>query len=326
MAGAAGQTAVFDNLSAITRDVYLPGLVDNIFNSNVLFRRLRNKSEFLNGGEFIRQPLLYAKQSAGGSYDAFDVLDTTPTENISNAVLPWSHYYVNVSLAETDLLKNAGDEQVLSLLKAQLKIAEMTMGDNIGTGLYDDGSDSKGIVGLREIVSDSTTYGGVNPSTYSWWKSTVNSTARTKATLATAGATGMLNLLRDMWGDLTIDRDHPTILVTTQDIFDIFWTYFQTAEVQNRPPQDAGMANMGFQFLNFNGVPMVVDDHCPAGYLFMLNENYLHLKIHSDDNFRLEDFQKPTNQRVHIGKLFFSGQLVSSNRRMQGVFTDWANS
>ena len=67
MAGNAGTlAAVFDNLSAITRDTYLDGLIDQIYESNPLLKRLRANVDFVNGGEAIRQPLLYAKNTAKG--------------------------------------------------------------------------------------------------------------------------------------------------------------------------------------------------------------------------------------------------------------------
>ena len=321
MAGASGQTAIFDNLSAITRDVYMPGLVDNIYDSNPLLKRLRAKADFVNGGEFLREQVLYAKNTSKGSYSGYDILNTAPTEKRASAVFAWAHYYVNISIARTDLLKNNGEAAVVRYLESELKSAELDMSDQLGTGIYDNGADADGLVGLREVTGIDRTYGGIDSTTYTWWDSQVDSDTHTRANMAdSTNASFILDQFRDMWGVCTIGRDHPTIILTTQAVWDILWS--QTAD-NGRYNFESGaeLGNIGYQVLQFNGIPVVVDSHCPNGFTFFLNENYLSLKVHPEDDFYFEPFQKPVNQSVHIAKVFWSGQLMCNNPRMQGVFS-----
>ena len=47
----------YDNLSALTKNQYIPLMVDNIFNSNVLTHRLLRKSKATAGGNKVLQPV-----------------------------------------------------------------------------------------------------------------------------------------------------------------------------------------------------------------------------------------------------------------------------
>jgi len=328
MAGAAGFTSIFDNLSAITRDTYLPGLVDNIYDSNPLLKRLRMKADFQSGGEGIREQLLYAKNTAKGSYTGFDILSTAPTEKFASAILPWAHYYVNITISHTDMLKNNNDAQIISLLEAELASAELDMGDILGDGLFDDGSDGTGIVGLRELTGTNRTYAGIDSTTRTFWDSQEVTTTLSLANLAdSTNSAYIITQFRDMWSNCGIGKDNPTLILVTQEVWNVLWselygktTYFVGSNRADSPHAD--LANAGFQVLDFMGAPVVVDSHCPNGFAFFLNEKYLKLIVHTEDDFNFEPFQQPVNQQVNIAKLLWTGQMITSNARMQGVFTD----
>ena len=76
----------YDNLSAMTQDVYIPKLVDNIFKTNILTYRMLKKSIPHGGGTEVVQPVEYASMdSSGGSqsmgfYSGADALTTNEKE------------------------------------------------------------------------------------------------------------------------------------------------------------------------------------------------------------------------------------------------------
>jgi hypothetical protein len=96
--------------------------------------------------------------------------------------------------------------------------------------------------------------------------------------------------------------------------------YYALLQPQQRF-QDSESAKGGFQSLMFNGIPVLADSHCPANHIFFLNENYLHLFVHKDSDFKFEPFQKPVNQAVKVAKIYWTGALGSSNNRMHGVLS-----
>lgn len=298
-----------DQVTAITRKKFIPKLYDNIFDSNILMQRAKSKDWYnkIDGGEKLVVPLSYAQVTASGWYAGAQTLDTSDNQNITGAEYTWKQLYANITIRRDEELKNSGESQVVSLLKSKVQIAEKTMSDLLGTGLFSDGSDSLSIVGLRDIVATDQTVGNIDQSANSWWRGKVDSSS----TVVSMGA------LQTIFGQCTIDNEKPSIGVCTRSIFDLYYALLQ-------PQQrfvDGDVAKGGFNSLMFNSVPIVSDSHCPASHLFFLNEKHLNLSVHKDEDMRMEDFIKPTNQNVKLAKIYWFGALASSNNRLHGKFS-----
>jgi hypothetical protein len=294
----------YDQVTAITQKKFIPKMYDNIFDSNPLLQRAKKKGWYdkLDGGERIVVPLIYASVTASGWYSGAETLDTSDNQNISAAEYTWKQLYANITIRRDEELKNSGDSQILSLVKNKMKIAEKTMADTLGSGLYSDGSDSKAIVGLRDIVATDQTVGGISQVTNSWWQGKVDSSTTVLSLAA----------LQTQHTAATVDNDSPSIGICTRTIYDLYYNLLQ-------PQQrfvDSEVAKGGFTSLMFNGIPIVADSHCPANHLFLLNEDYLHLWVHKDEDMRMEPFVKPINQNIKVAKIYFMGAMGSSNNRM----------
>jgi len=358
-------TINWDSLSSLTRDKFLPVLVDNIFNSNPLAVKLLKNAEKLDGGRKIITPLEYAKNTAQGFYSGYDVLDTTPSDPVTSAVWEWKQAYANISISGEEELKNAGDSMVLSLLKSKMGNAERSLKDLFGSKVFGTGSAAPGsneitaLCGdaqastdvqtegavIDAVAGDSTvmhavgsidncivgynrSLGGVNSDSNTWWDSrfasfAVDSTANaTDATFAemtstTNGVAAISARMTRLYGALTIGSDQPDLIITTQVIYDAYESSLQANKrfVSN----DAGLGDAGFSTLKFKNAAIVADSHCPDSTMLMLNTKYLDFKVHSKRNFSFQDFQKPINQDARTAKIFWMGQLVCTNPRMQGM-------
>lgn len=295
----------WDQVSGITEKVFVPKLVDNIFDSNPLLKRLKEKSyEKLGGGTSIMVPLQYASLSASGWYSGADTLSTSDNENITAAEYAWKQIYANISITRKDELMNSGDAQKVSLVKSKMQAAEKTIMDTMGTAIYNDGTTLNALVGLRAIVSASNTVGGISQSTNSWWAGQVDSSTTTFSIAA----------LQTQYNACSIDADAPTVIMATRANYN---RYYGALQPQQRF-QDSDSAKGGFSSLMFNGTPFIADSHCPSNHIFLLNEKYLHLFVHKDEDFRMEPFVKPINQNVRSGKIYWMGALGSSNNRLHG--------
>jgi hypothetical protein len=200
-----------------------------------------------------------------------------------------------------------GKNQIVNFVKAKVQAAEKSLSSIMGTDLFGDGSTAKAIDGLSLIAAITGTYGDIAKATYSWWQGDVDSTT-TAITVP---------VLRGAIGDITIDGDGPTCLATTQDIYDDIYGLIQPAQRF----ADKDTANAGFTNILFEGKPILVDSHCTASYLHLINENYLEFIVHQDEDFRFEPFIKPTNQNVSTAKIYWAGALTCSNCRMQGLMS-----
>ena len=159
-----------DQLNAITEKFYVKKLFDNIFDSNPLLVKLREGGSYksTSGGTQIYVPLNYATTTASGWYSGADTLSTTDNDNITSAAYDWKSLYAGVSITEEDEMKNSGEAAQLNLLKSKMQIAEKTLKDLLGTGLFSDGTTAKSIVGLRDIVAADQTVGGISQPDRDW--------------------------------------------------------------------------------------------------------------------------------------------------------------
>ena len=295
----------WDQISGITEKKFIKKMADNIFDSNPLLKRLKEKSyEKLDGGTSIMVPLNYATTTASGWYTGADSLSTSDNENITAAEYQWRQIYANISITRLDELKNSGDSAKLSLVKSKVQIAEKTIMDTMGTALYNDGTTLNALVGLKAIVGTASTVGGIAQSTNSWWAGQVDSSTTTFSIAA----------LQAQFNACSVDSDSPTVIMATRANYN---RYYAALQPQQRF-MDSETAKGGFSSLMFNGAPFIADSHCPASHIFILNEKYLHLFVHQDEDMRFEPFQKPINQNVKVAKVFWMGALGSSNNRLHG--------
>lgn len=295
----------WDQISGITEKKFLPLMYDNIFDSNPLLKRLKEKSyEKVDGGTSIMIPLNYAQSTASGWFTGADSLSTADNESITAAEYFWKQLYAAVTITRIDELKNSGDAAKISLVKSKMQIAQKTMADLLGTAVYNAGTTLNAPIGLRAIVAIASTIGGIDQSTNSWWQSTVDSTT----------ATFSIPALQTVFNAISVDSDIPSVIMATRANYNRFYA---TLQPQQRF-MDSDTAKAGFSSLMFNGSPFIADSHCPANHIFLLNEKNLKLFVHKDEDMRLEPFAKPIGQSIKVAKVFWAGGLASSNNRLHG--------
>lgn len=295
-----------DQLSAITQRYIAPKIYDNIFDSNPLLKRMLASGQYksVSGGTSIDLPLNYAQTTANGWYSGADTLDTSENEQLTVARYDWKSLFAGITITEEDELKNGGSAGVLKLLASKAQIAEKTIKDSLGTGLYSDGTTAKSIIGLRDIVAADQTVGGIAQATNSWWQGIVDSTTTTLTIAA----------MNTVFENASIDSEKPTVAVGTRTNYT---RYYNLLQPQQRFT-DSETAKGGFVNLMFNSVPFISDSHAPANHLFFLNEKHLWLCYHPERNFSTEPFQKPLNAQVKVSRILWMGAFGSSNNRLHG--------
>ena len=299
----------YDQITSITRRKYIPKLVDSIFDSDPLLKRAKDKGWYtaVDGGTSILQPLMYAQLTAAGSYAAGGTLSTVDNDSFTSADFAWKFYYANLSISGPDEHKNMGDPQVLDLVKNKVMAAEMTLRDSLGDGLYGTGGTATDIGGLRLIVDSASTVGGIDQSAYSFWQSQKDSTTTTFG----------LSSLQTQFNLISINGKSPSVIMATRANYN---RYFATLQPQQRFI-DTESAKGGFTSLMYSGVPFLAGSKVPANHIFLLNEEFLNLYYHPKRNFALQPFVTSTVQDAKSAKIFWMGNLGTSNCRMHGKFT-----
>jgi len=344
-------------MNALTKEKFIPLLVDNIFNSNIMAQKFLANADLLDGGRKIITPLEIAKASDYiGFYDDYDQLTPATNAPFKQADWEWAQAYAGVTLSNREIGMNAGESQVLSILKAKLKNAQKSLSDLFGDSLFSTSTSltSKSHTSLAPVDNSSTagngdhhvfsnTYGrklgNITSASGDYWdalsKSFTGATASTTLTAndatsaehlaETATNSGVAQIVADMtemYGLCSIDSDQPDIIVTTQVLSDVY----ESALMNKKRFVGTETAVGGFTGLQFKNAVVVVDSHVPDGHMYFLNSNYLDYKTHSARNFQFEDFKTREEYDAVMARIFWMGQFVCTNPRMLGVLTAGATS
>ncbi len=314
----ASPNSSFTDIITTTLQGYSGELADNITNHNALLRQIERKG---NGnvatGRSIVQELEYSENGTVAWYSGAETLDISASETFTAAEFSYKQLAGNVVITGLEEIQNSGREAVHNLLRARIRNLEKSMKNTVATALYatGTGNDGKEFGGLQLLVADTNTneVGGINASTYAWWRnyvydfSTLGVTA-SATTIQTAMNTAHINVVRG--------GDKPDICTAGQT----YWLhYLQSLQVNQRFADDKG-AGAGFTNLTFMGnLPVVYDDQCSATRMYMLNTDYLFLRKAKGRWMRPAGDKASVNQDAMVMPMYAAGNMTVSNRSLQAV-------
>jgi hypothetical protein len=310
----------YGQITAITEKLYIPRMIDNVYDTNALLKRM-NRPEYLKlstGGEKVIAPVISSSTASTAKwYAANDALTTTASDNISAAEFEWKSLFEPIRISRQDLLKNAGDAQKLSLISSKMEIAKSGLQDSLGTGIFSDGSSvPNSIVGLQNLLSTTSTYGGIAVADLASWAASVKSNSAVARSLT-------LGLMQQADGSATFADDiRPTVLVCNQNILDQVWGLFQA----HQRLMSSDMEKLGFEnVLTFNGKPVLADSHAIADAICFIDEKHVFLQVMKDENMRVETLEKLESANAMLTKIFWMGALVCNSRRSNCLLSDIAH-
>lgn len=302
-------------LVTTTINNYHREFADNVSNSNALTALLRqgNRIRVIDGGKAIACPLAYAEETFAW-YSGVELLSRAVAETISEADYSPANAVASVTLSGPDLAKNRGRERILNLLEGKLDNAEATMKNNITKAIYGDGTVAKSFAGLKAMVTDAGTgtVGGINSTTWTFWKNQFQSIARSTGLQYPALKAGM----NALWLKLIRGTEHPDLVVADAEIYGTYESGLQ----ENQRYADARLGALGFETLKYKQASMVFDGSATGltgGY--MLNTKYMKFEIYRGRNFEALDLPDQTPDMDAITRhIAFMGALTLSNRALQG--------
>lgn len=314
---------VFTELVSTTFRKHAKEIKDNVSKNNALLRRIYDKGNVRreDGGLTIVAPLDYAENNTYQRYSGYDVLNVGASDVISAAEYQWRQIAINVVASGLELRTNSGDSRIINLVKARLKNAIRTFKNNFSADIYSDGTLANQVNGLQALVADAGTgtVGGIDSSTWTFWKNKVQSAAAPiqGGGAITPGATTMESLMLPLWLALTRGDDQPDLIVMDNNYF----TFFEQSQTSIKRYTDSTKADAGFVSLKYKGADVIFDggSGIPANHAYFLNTDYLELVVHKDADMTVMDEMKPYNQDAAVVPVLWMGNLVCSNRSLQGV-------
>lgn len=319
----ASPNSTFTELVSTTFRKHSKEIKDNVSNNNALYRRLVEKGQTRkeDGGLSIVCPLDYAENSTYQRYSGYDILNVGASDVISAAEYNWRQIAINVAASGLELRTNSGDTRIVNLVKSRIKNAIRTFKNNFSSDLYSAGSLTNQINGLQALVSDlgTGTVGGINSTTFPFWKSILQSAAAPLqgGGAITPGTTTMESLMLPLWLELTRGDDQPDLLVADNTYF----TFFEGQQTAIKRYTDEVKANAGFVSLKYKSADVIFDggSGIPTAHMYFLNTDYLELVVHKDADMVIVDEMKPYNQDAAVIPILWMGNLVCSNRSLQGL-------
>lgn len=321
----ASPNSVFTEIVSTTFRNHAKEIADNFSKHNALYRRMaqKGKTRSESGGYSIVQPLEYAANGTYQRYSGFDVLNVAQSDVFTAAEFNWRQIAINVVSSGYELRVNAGAQRIANLAKSRIKNAIHTFANSFSADMYGDGTLTNQIDGLQKIVADAGTgtVGGINSSTWSFWQNKVQSAAaplQGGGAITPSGTQGIMeSLMLPLWIELTRGNDKPDLIVASNDYF----TFYETGLVSTKRYVDEQEASGGFTSLQYKGVPVIFDGNSgmAAAHMYFLNTNYIEMVTHSDANMTVMDEAKPYNQDAVVVPILWMGNMVCSNRALQGV-------
>jgi len=295
-------------------------LVDNVSDQNALLTLMKQKGKIRteSGGYEIVLPLDYTENSTYQRYSGYDELSIAASDVLSAAKYDWAQVAIHVTASGRELRMNNGPERMINLVKARIQNAVRTAANNFSVDLYSTGALTNQIGGLGHLIqTDGTgTVGGIVSGTYTWWKNQFKEMTGT-GTYASIQAD-----MNSLWLSLNRGTDKPDLVVMTHDLYAAYEATLQ----DNQRYADAKMGALGFEALKYKSAPVVFDSNSnfttTGEKAYFLNTDYLYLIEHPDARWSQDDEKVPVNQDAVVIPIYWMGQLVTSQRSLQGVMFD----
>jgi hypothetical protein len=295
--------------------------------TEIVSTTLRGRLDVVDGGYEIVCPLEYAENSTYQRYSGYDTLDVSASDVLSAAKYDWKQSAVHVSANGLELRQNSGKNQLINLAKSRIKNAMNTFANNLSTDVYSDGTAANQINGLQALVADAGTgtVGGINSSTYTFWKNIVQSAASPLqgGSAITPSASTIKSLMQPLWLALVRGNDAPDLIVSGATYFQYYWD--SLTDLQRYSQSDS--ATQGFQSLKFVTADVIHDGASWGSYnsglsdtrMYFLNTDYLGMTVHKAANMTEVPEKRSVNQDAAVIPIIWQGNLTCSNRSLQGI-------
>lgn len=350
-------SAFNDRVGNLSLNKILPKIVDTVNRSNVITMRVMNNPHAWNG-KVINQNIFTTASTQGEFFHGTKAFTTDIDMNTNQ--LSWypTGFGQPVSYSRVDQALSNTESGQIAVTNASADYAANSMKSRLGDNFYATGAGDQ-FDGLNLIADDGTstsTYGGLSRTTYGTY---ING----QVNAATAGVLD-LDFMASLDDDATVSGVNdmtPNVGITTKAIWSLYESLLEpTKQAEYRAygyPQytaesatgsatrgQALGASGGFMSLDYRGKPLIKDEKCPTGKVWLLNENLLEfhsLKIpglktiavgsgttegvyndYKPSSFQFRDYMEPYNQpTAEVGFFVIYGNLIHRDPRLNAQGT-----
>jgi len=304
-------SAQFNELTYVTRRAFIPKLVVQLYNSTPLMAALIANSQQASGGVSSVTVPVQGAQFVNAQWSDYSGSFAQPSvqQGAYNA-----EFDLKLMISPVPFLGMEGavqqDAAIIPLIEARMNDATNVMMDAMATALYTNTTNTQQFIGLPAAVANSGTYGNIDRTTYTWWKSTQYAAGSVNPTRQ--------NILQYISGTVKNGAEMPSFGVCGFGTWTLLAQDFVGQEQYVITPGggfdgDANGPQAAFRALMVAGVPIYPDPYCPEGTVYFLNTNYISLYIHEQGSFVFTGFEStlPNWQIGYVGAVLMIAELVN---------------
>lgn len=351
-------------VNAMTEESFLPVIFDQVISSTALALRTIGNGKKWKGRQMV-VPVKLSNSSTAASFSGLDSFTASELNTKQKMEFDLRAVRQPIALAGLEMQVNGvGETQVIDMVKEALEETQTELMDYVAGILYGlgTGNGNKDFLGIGAFADDGTdvsTVGGLSRSTY-----TVLNGTRTNSS-GTLALDKMATLYSNVSKGSAMST--PTMAPTTETIFDLYEqlltptvreSYSMTGRYNlSRSPEAAGgmsreglQGMSGFTAISYRGVPLVRDEKCTSGRLFMLNEHYMEWRgadaaeetgyrpvkfnpstidgVYAENplsgvsGFNWSGFRATMNQYGVVADVIITGNLIPKRLNFQGQLTN----
>ena len=304
-------SAQFNELTYVTRRAFIPKLVVQLYNSTPLMAALIANSQSASGGVSSVTVPVQGAQFVNAQWSDYSGSFAQPSvqQGAYNA-----EFDLKLMISPVPFLGMEGavqqDAAIIPLIEARMNDATNVMMDAMATALYNNTTNTQQFIGLPAAVANSGTYGNIDRSTYTWWKSSQYAAGSVNPTRQ--------NILQYISGTVKNGAEMPSFGVCGFGTWTLLAQDFVGQEQYVITPGagfdgETNGPQAAFRALMVAGVPIYPDPYCPEGTVYFLNTNYLSLYIHEQGSFVFTGFEStlPNWPIGYVGAVLMIAELVN---------------
>jgi hypothetical protein len=322
----ASGTNQYNELTYVTRRAFIPKLVVQIYNSTPLMAALIANSQTASGGVSSVSVPVQGSQFVNAQWSDYSGSFAQPS--VQQGAYQ-AEFNLKLLVSPVPFLGMEGavqqDYAIIPLIEARMNDATNVMMDSMATALYNNTTNNQQFIGLPAAVDDGTgtaTYGNINRTTDTWWKSKQYAAGSVNPTRQ--------NVLQYISGTVKNGAEVPTFGVCGFGTWTLLAQDYVGQENYMITPGsgfdgDANGPQAAFRALMVAGVPIYPDPYCPEGTLYLLNTNYLSLYIHEQASFAFTGFEStlPNFQIGYVGAVLMIAELVNTKPKAMTKITGY---
>jgi hypothetical protein len=316
----------FNELTYVTRRAFIPKLVVQIYNSTPLMAALIANSQTASGGVSSVTVPVQGSQFVNAQWSDYSGSFAQPS--VQQGAYQ-AEFNLKLLVSPVPFLGMEGavqqDYAIIPLIEARMNDATNVMMEAMATSLYTNTTDAQQFIGLSAAIDDGTgtaTYGNIDRSTQTWWKSKQYAAGSVNPTRQ--------NVLQYISGTVKNGAEVPTFGVCGFGTWTLLAQDYVGQENYMITPGggfdgDANGPQAAFRALMVAGVPIYPDPFCPEGTLYFLNSNYLSLYIHEQASFAFTGFEStlPNFQIGYVGAVLMIAELVNTKPKAMTKITGY---